>query len=139
MAWILVLSAVAQISPSSYETVRADLEFVRRVEEFVIAAQPGHRPPEPYGGLIERLGDTGWRERESASEQLKAASVSDQRWLFWGRVHPDPEVRLRSNALLRRMNPCATCRGSGSSKNWELWPCPDCQGTATAWPWSAWD
>ncbi len=37
----------------------------------------------------------------------------DQRWLFWGRRHPDPEVRLRSNAILRRLNPCSTCKGTG--------------------------
>ncbi len=139
MGSILVLSLVAQISPSADEVARGDLEFVRSVEEFVIAVRPGPGPPEPYRGLIERLGDSCWRERENASRQLETASAVDQRWLFWGRLHADPEVRLRSNAILRRLNPCTTCKGSGNSKNWELWPCWDCQGTATAWPWSMWD
>ena len=108
MGSILVLSLVAQVSPSADEIARNDLEFVRSVEEFVIAARPGRRPPEPYRGLIERLGNSCWREREHASRQLETASAVDQRWLFWGRLHPDPEVRLRSNTILRRLNPCTT-------------------------------
>ncbi len=139
MVLILVVSLVAQFSPSTNEIARGDLEFVRGVEEFVIAARPGQGPPEPYRGLIEQLGDSSWRKREAASKRLQAESVVDQRWLFWGRVHRDPEVRVRSNAILRRLNHCTTCKGTGNSKNWELWPCWDCQGTATAWPWSMWD
>ena len=139
MVSILAVALAVQFSPSANEAARGDLEFVRGVEEFVIAAEPGRRPPEPYRGLIERLGDSCWREREAASRGLQAASAVDQRWLFWGRCHPDPEVRLRANAILRRLNPCSTCKGTGNSKNWDLWPCWDCQGTATAWPWSMWD
>ena len=139
MVSILATALVVQISPFANEAARGDLEFVRGVEEFVIAAEPGKVPPEPYRGLIERLGNPSWREREAASKGLQAASAVDQRWLFWGRRHPDPEVRLRSNAILRRLNPCQTCRGTGQSKNWDLWPCWDCQGTTTAWPWSMWD
>jgi hypothetical protein len=139
MVSILAAALVVQISPSANEASRGDLEFVRGVEEFVIAAEPGRRPPEPYRGLIERLGSDKWREREDASKGLQAVSAMDQRWLFWGRCHPEPEVRLRSNAILRRLNPCSTCKGTGNSKNWDLWPCWDCQGTATAWPWSMWD
>jgi hypothetical protein len=139
MLSILAAALAVQFSPSANEAARGDLEFARGVEEFVIAARPGTRPPEPYCRLIERLGDSSWRERETASRELEAASVADQRWLFWGRRHPDPEVRCRSNAILRRLNPCSTCKGTGDSKNWELWPCWDCQGTATAWPWSMWD
>ena len=139
MVSILAATLAVQFSPSANEAARGDLEFVRGVEEFVIAAEPGRRPPEPYRGLIERLGSDKWREREDASKGLQAASAADQRWLFWGRRHPDPEVRLRSNAILRRLNPCSTCKGTGNSKNWDLWPCWDCQGTATAWPWSMWD
>ena len=139
MVSILAAALAVQFSPSANEAARGDLEFVRGVEEFVIAAEPGRRPPEPYRGLIERMGSDKWREREDASKGLQAASAMDQRWLFWGRCHPDPEVRLRSNAILRRLSPCSTCKGSGNSKNWDLWPCWDCQGTATAWPRSMWD
>jgi hypothetical protein len=139
MVSILAVSLAAQFSTSADQAALGDLAFVRGVEEFVLAAEPGRRPPEPYRGLIERLGDPLWREREAASKGLQAVSAVDQRWLFWGRRHADPEVRLRSNAILRRLNPCPTCKGAGNSKNWELWPCSDCQGTATAWPWSMWD
>jgi hypothetical protein len=139
MVLILAATLAAQSSPSSNEAARGDLEFARGVEEFVIAAAPGGSPPEPYRGLIDRLGDSSWRERDAASRQLQAASMTDQRWLFWGRRHLDLEVRLRSNAILRRLNPCSTCKGTGQSKNWDAWPCWDCNGHATAWPWSMWD
>jgi hypothetical protein len=139
MVSILAVSLAAQFSTAADQVALGDLTFVRGVEEFVIAAEPGRRPPEPYRGLIERLGDPSWREREAASKGLQEVSAVDHRWLFWGRRHADPEVRLRSNTILRRLNPCPTCKGAGNSKNWELWPCSDCQGTATAWPWSMWD
>lgn len=139
MIAILAVGLAVQLQSSSGEAARGDLEFVRGVEEFVIAAEPGRRPPEPYRGLIDRLGDPSWRQREETSRRLEDVSAADHRWLFWGRCHPDPEVRLRSNAILRRLNPCPTCKGAGNSKNWELWPCSDCEGTATAWPWSMWD
>jgi hypothetical protein len=139
MVAIVAIGLAAQLLAPAGEVGRGDLEFIRGVEEFVIAASPGRRPPEPYRGLIERLGDPSWRGRESASRELEATPAADRRWLYWGRLHPDPEVRLRSNALLRRLHPCPTCKGAGNSKNWELWPCSDCEGTATAWPWSMWD
>jgi len=135
-----LLTQYPEPAPRSVNDVaRSDLEFTRAVEEFVLSSGQGQGPPEPYRGLIERLGDPSWRERDAATKGLQEASATDQRWLFWGRRHPDPEVRLRSNTILRRLNPCSTCKGSGNSKNWELWPCWDCQGTATAWPWSMWD
>lgn len=139
MIAILAFSLAAQLPAPAGEVSRGDLEFVRGVEEFVIAAGSGRRPPEPYRGLIDRLGDPSWREREGASRQLEEMPPEDRRWLFWGRHHPDPEVRLRSNAILRRIHPCPTCKGAGNSKNWDAWPCSDCEGTATAWPWSMWD
>lgn len=136
---ILTAGLVAQLWPSAGEAARDDLAFARSVEEFVIASGPGLRPPEPYRLLIERLGAPSWRDREAASGALQEASASDPRWLFWGRLHADPEVRLRSNAILRRLHPCTACKGAGTSKNWADWPCWDCQGTSTAWPWSIWD
>jgi hypothetical protein len=139
MIAILAAALAAQFSPSANAAARGDLEFIRGVEEFVLSAEPDRGLPEPYRGLIERLGDPSWCERNAATRRLQAASAVDQRWLFWGRRHRDPEVRLRANAILRRLNPCSTCKGSGNSKNWELWPCWDCEGTTTAWPWSMWD
>lgn len=136
---MLAVGLVAQLWPSAGEVTRDDLTFARAVEEFVIASGPDRGPPEPYRGLIERLGAPSWHDREAASAALRGASAADPRWLFWGRHHPDLEVRLRSNTILRRLYPCPACKGDGSSKNWGLWPCWDCQGTATAWPWSIWD
>jgi hypothetical protein len=116
----------------------ADLEFVMAVEESVMA-EPGTTAPEPYKGLIERQGSDCYRCREIASRKLKTASWFNQQWLFWGRKHRDPEVRLRSNSILRRMNPCPSCGGSGASRHYREDPCWDCQGLGSAWGWSAWD
>ncbi len=116
----------------------ADLEFAMAVEESVMG-EPGARPPEPYKGLIERLGSDCFQCREITSQKLLRASRFDQRWLFWGRKHRDPEVRLRANAILRRINPCSSCGGSGESRHYTGYPCWDCQGWRTIWLWSAWD
>jgi hypothetical protein len=139
LSLILAVALMGQFSNSANEVARGDLEFTAAVESFVQVTRPDAAPPEPYRGLIERLGDSSWRERDAASRQLQAASMTDQRWLFWGRRHLDIEVRLRSNAILRRLNPCSNCKATGQSKNWDAWPCWDCNGTATAWPWSMWD
>ncbi len=136
---ILALVLATPSWQSDGEAIRDDLVLARAVEEFVIDARPDRGPPEPYRGLIDRLGAPVWRDREEASEAMRAASVGDPRWLFWGRRHSDPEVRLRSNAILRRLYPCQACKGYGRSRNWDSWACWDCQGTATAWPWSIWD
>ena len=116
----------------------ADLEFTMAVEESVMA-EPGTALPEPFKGLIERLGDPCYHCREIASQKFQAASRFDQRWLFWGRKHRDPEVRLRSNSILRRINPCSSCEGSGESRHYQGYPCWDCQGLRTVWLWSIWD
>ena len=116
----------------------ADPEFTMAVEESVMA-EPGRAPPEPYEGLIERLASGCFRCREIASGRLQSISRSDQRWLFWGRRHRDPEVRLRANSILRRINPCSSCGGSGGSRHYPGYPCWDCQGLRTIWPWSMWD
>lgn len=121
------------------ETPRlADLEFLMAVEETVIA-EPGTAAPEPYRGLIERLGSDCYHCREIASRRLKEASYFDPRWLFWGRHSRDPEVRLRSNTIIRRLNPCPSCGGSGASRHYREDPCWDCQGIGSVWCWSAWD
>jgi len=116
----------------------ADLDFAMAVEEAVMAV-PGTAAPAPYQSLIERLGSSCYQCRENASRRLQAVSRYDQRWLFWGRKHPDPEVRLRSNAILRRINPCPSCGGCGESRNYRGYPCWDCQGLGSVWPRSIWD
>ncbi len=116
----------------------ADLEFLMAVEETVMA-EPGTAAPEPYRGLIERLGSDCYHCREIAARKLKEASYFDPRWLFWGRHSRDPEVRLRSNTIIRRLNPCPSCGGSGASRHYREDPCWDCQGIGSVWCWSAWD
>lgn len=116
---------------------RADLEMTAAVEDFARAD-----PPAPIAAMIGRLGSARWPDRDAASEALESAmraNPADARWLFRGRRDPDPEIRLRCNAILRRLAPCPSCRGSGASRNWPEWACSDCQGAATAWPWSMWD
>lgn len=138
---ILALCLLGQSSAPGVWYDRTDLEFGRGVEEFAMAvvSDPTRAVPEPIRGLMVRLGDRSWRRRDIATRELQVAAASDPRWLFWGRHDPDPEVRLRCNAVLRRLHPCRGCRGTGQSRNWDAWPCWDCDGTATAWPYSMWD
>lgn len=123
-----------------------DLDFMSAVESWVAAT-----PPEPFLSLIEHLGSDCYTCREIASRKLQAACTGDgARWLFWGRRHRDLEVRVRANAILRRVSRCEICGGSGKSSNghhsmrigddW-IWTdaCGDCMGTGTLWPWSMWD
>lgn len=72
MALILAATLAAQSSPSAIEAARGDLEFARGVEEFVIAAAPGGSPPEPYRGLIDRLGGSSWRGRDADSRRHRS-------------------------------------------------------------------
>lgn len=116
----------------------ADLEFMMAVEESVMA-EPGTSAPEPYRGLIERLGSDHYRCREIASRGLEAASRFNPQWLFWGRRHRDLEVRLRANTILRRLSPCGSCSGTGASRHYREDPCWDCRGLGSVWGWTAWD
>lgn len=116
----------------------ADLEFTMAVEESVMA-EPGTAPPEPYAGLIGKLGSDCCHCREAASRQLGGVSCLDRRWLSWGRRSRDPEIRLRSNTIMRRLNPCLSCGGSGVSRHYREDPCWDCRGIGSVWCWSAWD
>lgn len=141
MGVIVALCLLGQSSAADVPRDRTDLEFARGVEEFAMASalDPARAIPEPFHGLIAGLGDPSWPRRDAAARRLQDAAASDPRWLFWGRHDPDPEVRLRCNAVLRRLYPCRGCQGTGQSRNWGAWPCWDCAGTATAWPYSMWD
>jgi hypothetical protein len=129
------IALAAQPSPSP---VFGDLAFTRAVEES-IAREPGTAIPEPFASLIGAMGQSDWRKREAASHAMQDASASDLRWLFWGRRHPDLEVRVRCNAIIRRLNPCAACKGSGGSRSWEGSACWECDGAGTEWPYTIWD
>lgn len=143
----LSLSLVAQ--PGDPHPLR-DLEFIRATEESVAAMAPGSVPPEPYRSLIdEGLSADCYRCREMASKKLRAASVDDPRWLFWGRRHRDPEVRLRCNAIIRRTNPCRACSGTGLGVAESMWiggdvvafrlRCDACGGVGSVWGYGPWD
>jgi hypothetical protein len=124
----------------------ADVEFAMAVEESVMSI-PGTAPPEPYKGLIRRLGAHCYRCREIASKKLLAASGGDHRWLLWGRKDADLEVRLRCNNLLKKLVKCPQCGGAGKTRQgrWndrnDGWTdeCSLCVGKGTSWKWSIWD
>lgn len=113
----------------------ADLEFSMAVERWVEAD-----PPAPYRSAIERLGSSSYAAREAASAELTRLSVlGDRRWLWSGYGASDPEIRLRLTTIIRRLNPCGSCRGSGQSRHYREDPCWDCQGIGSVWVWSAFD
>ena len=98
MVSILAVSLVAQVSPMAVEAARGDLAFVRGVEEFVIAADPARRPPEPYRGLIERLGD---RVVARARGRLRGTSGGGGRGPSLAVLGPSPP-RPRGSTPLER-------------------------------------
>lgn len=123
------------------EDARLDLGFAFAVEDSILR-EPGTRVPWPYRNLIAMLGCESYRGREDASTRLESAIRKDPaalRWAFWGRRHRDPEVKHRSNCIVRRMAPkCPSCRGSGRSKHEPKWPCLDCNA-APIWTLTPWD
>lgn len=99
---------------------KCDLDFRFAVEEFVIAASATRRAPEPYGSLIAGCGLPCFTCRQIYARKLTKLSLySDDRWLFWATKHRDPEVRMRANAILRRIHICWRCLGSGVCLEYE--------------------
>jgi len=125
----LILAAAVCQAPTA-----EDLVFIRAIEESVMRMVPDARPSDPFRGLIRSAGDDDWRKRESASIALEL--IAEPRWLFWGRKSKDPEIAVRCNQVLRRLNRCPACKGSGSSSSWSEWACTECAGSGTVWPWS---
>ena len=80
-----------------------------------MTAAPARQPPEPYRQLLCDLGADKWRARQAASRQLELVCLisGDLRWLFWARRYRDPEIRLRSNNVLRKVSCCPECGGFG--------------------------
>lgn len=142
------LPPAARSWPVAVGCPRDDLEFMRSVEDFAAdhaATLPASRRPSgPILLAIGGLGCSHWATREAAARSLESrlrAEPSGARWLFWGRRHPDPEVRLRCNGILRRLNPCDYCHGLGwfgEDPDYAI-PCKDCGGARSSWPWSMWD
>lgn len=119
----------------------ADLEFSMAVEESVMAERDSLAMlPEPHAGLIAKLGARHWRDRDDASSELfRLSVVGSRQWLWWGRRSHDREVALRCNNIVRRLNPCGSCGGTGISRHYREDTCFDCHGVGSAWEWTAWD
>jgi hypothetical protein len=119
------------------DRARIDLGFTGAVEDFVRTSRPWAKPPKAIADDIEALGHWKWFERDAASKRLEALPPGDQRWLFWGRRNRDPEIRLRANGIIRRLNLCTNCKGIGRfDEEWYTRECWDCHGFGTLWPWS---
>lgn len=137
MRILLLLAAIGQGDREACSAAANDIAFERAVEDFA-----GADAPEPYRSIFRRMGDRSWAARESASADALAAieaSPADRRWLFAGMRSRDPEVRVRCNAVGRRLDRCPSCNGDGSSRNWSEWPCYDCAGSGSPWPFTPFD
>jgi hypothetical protein len=147
----LIFIASLAIGQTAVER-RADLVMQAAVEDSVqrhLDATPsagrGH-PPEPWRSMISHLGANCYGCRERASKRLAAAvdyngqraTDNGRRWLFWGRHHPDPEIRLRCNNILRNLTRCRDCDGTGLCVIYRPDPLVDPNGPCTVckrWPW----
>jgi len=142
---------------------QADLDLQYAVESWVQSVEPSRLPPEPFRHMIDDLGNDCFLYRQAASKRLESASRGNIRWLFWGRRYKDPEIRVRCNAILRRVARCPSCDGFGAcivfrpddKKDYPLcrrcgkyrWfhdpeniqPCAACDGVGTAWRKGAFD
>ena len=110
MDGLLVLASLFLIPTET----KGDLDFRYAVEEFAIAAS--HRSPIPKqeASLINAMGSKHYAIRRAATERLVRLSVPpNDRWLFWATKYRDAEIRMRANAILRRIHRCQDCFGSG--------------------------
>jgi hypothetical protein len=92
-------SPYSYVASPEYDVSRPGLEFALAVEESIGPVAP----PEPIRGMVARLGDARWRERERASGELAAYlrdRPGDWRWLLRARRDADREVGLRSHRVL---------------------------------------
>lgn len=113
-----------------------DLEFTMAVEESVMK-EPGTELAIPEKRMIDGLGSKLYVDREKSKRNLLVyCSLNGPRCLFWGRKNRDYEIKLRSNTILRRLNPCMSCGGSGASRHYREDACWDCQGIGSVWLWS---
>ena len=138
MTTLVAIVALAFAKPTPAAHSLRDLEFARANEDFVIRIR-GTAPPAKFDSLITLLGDPCHRCRERATAELFEESRADSRWIFWGMRHRDPEVRTRATSILRRLNPCKACRGTGISTYNPDYSCYECHGTKTTWDWATGD
>jgi hypothetical protein len=150
--WPLIIAAILATRSSD------DLRFEAAVEEFAMSASRTGRPAAPFDRLIDDLGSDCWRFREASSRRLERACLAtgEVRWLFWGRRYRDAEIRVRCNAILRRLTRCQLCMGIGFCPEFKpgndnpdncrqchrnrWWhdidnapPCTSCRGSGAAW------
>jgi hypothetical protein len=126
LAFAMLQQPVVTIPPPAYSpftTKHHDITFMCSVEQS-IAREHGKAPPEPFASLIEELGSECYVLRESSYDRLVKASAKNPRWLFWGLLHRDVEVRLYCNKALWQLSECSTCRGTGECEfdsEWDPW------------------
>lgn len=90
------------------------LEFTRVQEEWV--AQTLVWPEKAAAGLppvYYSLSHPEWRIRRIAHETVGLLGAAQAPSLFRAQYHRDPEVRHRTEVLLKRLYRCGYCRGSG--------------------------
>jgi hypothetical protein len=143
MAFLLALAFVAQDAPEPLWAA-ADIEFTRAIEDTVQGFAPATQPPAEWADIFYRMGSPNWRTRERASKEALAIVAADRgqtMWLMWGRRSRDLEIALRCNCVIRRANPCGSCKGLGFKHyDWGSdYECPECLGVGHLWPRSIWD
>lgn len=138
MMLLLVLALMCQPDdmPETGLNLVADLEFVMATEDFT---SQGHKLPKEISDLLTQMDNNSYICRDAATAKLKkiVASTGRNQYLFWGRKHASLEVRIRCNRLLRELNLCPSCKGSGKNKRDETDPCWNCQGLGSIWAHSA--
>lgn len=109
---VLAIAFTYAWHPGPHATKANDVAFMAAVEQS-IQLEPKTKPPQPFAGDIELLGDAQYKVRNDAYNRLLKASQKNPRWLFWGLKHSDIEVRLWCNKALWSLSECYGCRGTG--------------------------
>jgi hypothetical protein len=141
MLTILIAAAIVcqdqewtpKTEPLPDELPRIDLEFALAVEDSI-----GRRAitPEPYRTLIKLQGGRCWRCRQVFTGKLERLVRDDpgaSRWLMRGRWDGDLEIAVRCNTILRNLNTCTLCKGTGVLSKYYDQVCWACKGHGTMW------
>ena len=93
----------------------SDVQFVYSVEQFV---QKSHRLSVPpyWKNKFNELEGPEYKKRRAAYEKIVyhcLVNPKESRWLFWGLVQANAEVRLWCNKALWEISECRFCHGTG--------------------------